>query len=184
MRFASSSVAAGAPTPFNTVFDEYAYADVTRPGPEADYISYNDDDEEVARDVAGVHEDKPEDMSVPTLAVTSSRPSVQGDDFIPISTRPVPAPPQLRTTVSNHLSPVQSSSVDSKLGINDGEERKRRFTNRFRRRPITQVDRDTARLQQLGYDAVLGRDYTFWSSFGIAMMNLGFIQVRFPWRCA
>jgi hypothetical protein len=44
--------------------------------------------------------------------------------------------------------------------------------------PRKQVDRDTQRLQQLGYDAVLGRDYTFWSSLAISWLNIGCIQVR------
>lgn len=35
---------------------------------------------------------------------------------------------------------------------------------------------DDRRLQQLGYDAVLGRDYTFWSSLAISWMNIGSIQ--------
>jgi hypothetical protein len=35
---------------------------------------------------------------------------------------------------------------------------------------------DDKRLQQLGYDAVLGRDYTFWSSLAISWMNIGSIQ--------
>lgn len=35
---------------------------------------------------------------------------------------------------------------------------------------------DDRRLKQLGYDAVLGRDYTFWSSLAISWMNIGSIQ--------
>lgn len=77
------------------------------------------------------------------------------------------------------LSPIQSLSVDSRAGSRAGKEDEtgRRFTNRFRRRKITQTDRDTHRLQQLGYDAVLGRDYNFWSSVSIGWMNIGTIQV-------
>nr|XP_019012267.1 uncharacterized protein I206_03113 [Kwoniella pini CBS 10737]OCF51048.1 hypothetical protein I206_03113 [Kwoniella pini CBS 10737] len=37
-------------------------------------------------------------------------------------------------------------------------------------------DRDAARLRQLGYDAVLGRDYTFWSSLSISWLNIGALQ--------
>lgn len=40
----------------------------------------------------------------------------------------------------------------------------------------TQADRDALRLQQLGYDPVLGRDYTFWSSLAISWLNIGCIQ--------
>ena len=39
------------------------------------------------------------------------------------------------------------------------------------------MDVDTQRLQQLGYDAVLGRDYTFWSSLCISTLNIGCLQV-------
>lgn len=41
---------------------------------------------------------------------------------------------------------------------------------------VNQDDRDALRLQQLGYDAVLGRDYTFWSSLAISWLNIGCIQ--------
>lgn len=41
---------------------------------------------------------------------------------------------------------------------------------------VTQDDRDASRLRQLGYDAVLGRDYTFWSSLAISWLNIGCIQ--------
>jgi hypothetical protein len=40
----------------------------------------------------------------------------------------------------------------------------------------SQKNVDDKRLQQLGYDAVLGRDYTFWSSLAISWMNIGSIQ--------
>jgi hypothetical protein len=42
---------------------------------------------------------------------------------------------------------------------------------------MTQDDRDAQRLQQLGYDAVLGREYNFWSSLAITTLNIGALQV-------
>jgi hypothetical protein len=169
------------PTPFNTVFDEYAYGDTG--GPETSYVSYND---AAARDIDSSYSDLDGHHVVNLPSGSPARRdnttfSSTADDYIPQSTRPIPAPPQLRPTGDNNLSPIQSSSWESKLGSgepsDDGHGRKQRLTRRFRRRPVTQIDRDTARLQQLGYDAVLGRDYSFWSSLGIAIMNLGFIQV-------
>jgi hypothetical protein len=41
---------------------------------------------------------------------------------------------------------------------------------------LKQDDADARRLQQLGYDAVLGREYTFWSSLAISWLNIGCIQ--------
>ncbi|ORX36310.1 amino acid permease-domain-containing protein [Kockovaella imperatae] len=40
----------------------------------------------------------------------------------------------------------------------------------------TSIDVDTIRLRQLGYDSVLGRDYTFWSSLCISTINIGSLQ--------
>ena len=40
-----------------------------------------------------------------------------------------------------------------------------------------QEDVDAQRLRQLGYDAVLGRDYTFWSSLSINWLCIGCLQV-------
>lgn len=51
---------------------------------------------------------------------------------------------------------------------------------------LKQDDVDALRLQQLGYDPVLGRDYTFWSSLAISTINIGCLQVDYlfsshPW---
>jgi len=42
---------------------------------------------------------------------------------------------------------------------------------------MTQDDRDAQRLRQLGYDAVLGREYNLWSSLAITTLNIGALQV-------
>lgn len=44
-------------------------------------------------------------------------------------------------------------------------------------RGMDQEQRDNVRLRQLGYDQVLGRDYTFWSSLAISTVNIGCLQV-------
>jgi hypothetical protein len=161
------------------MFDEYAYADA-----DVDPESSMSEDDPLRRDPAHT-------LSTDRTAVSHSASGLASasgrrdrssitvcEDHIPHSTRPVPAPLQVRAAPDNTLSPVPSSSLDSKLGNESSEYGggRHRF-NFFRRRQSTHIDRDTARLQQLGYDAVLGRDYTFWSSLGIAMLNLGFIQV-------
>jgi hypothetical protein len=46
------------------------------------------------------------------------------------------------------------------------------------------VDIDAQRLRQLGYDAVLGRDYTFWSSLSISTVCIGCLQVSRPKLCS
>ncbi|OCF45080.1 amino acid/metabolite permease [Kwoniella heveanensis CBS 569] len=99
---------------------------------------------------------------------------------IPHSTRPIPDPPlSLHSGFSSHLAdqttpitettsigtppsahkpPLDLASTESRNGLRG------------------QGDRDAARLRQLGYDAVLGRDYTFWSSLAISWLNIGALQ--------
>ncbi|WVF66869.1 hypothetical protein IAT40_001612 [Kwoniella sp. CBS 6097] len=99
---------------------------------------------------------------------------------IPHSIRPIPDPPlSLRSDFSSHITdqttpitettsigtppsahkpPLDLASTESRNGLRG------------------QDDRDAARLRQLGYDAVLGRDYTFWSSLAISWLNIGALQ--------
>ncbi|KAL1409532.1 hypothetical protein Q8F55_003516 [Vanrija albida] len=105
-------------------------------------------------------------------------------DYIPRSDRPVPAPPATVSTFSRDGTDLGLTSImstpSSAAYISDAPTSStNRLTSRFRRssaQPPKEVDRDTQRLQQLGYDAVLGRDYTFWSSLAISWLNIGCLQ--------
>lgn len=106
----------------------------------------------------------------------------QSDYEVPLSSRPVPAPPQLRATPSeNELEPVMSPDTTRTTRSSiapDPAGRIKGLGFLSRRSSKTVVDRDTQRLQQLGYDAVLGRNYTFWSSLALAWLNINSLQVR------
>ncbi|GMK59081.1 hypothetical protein CspeluHIS016_0700960 [Cutaneotrichosporon spelunceum] len=98
---------------------------------------------------------------------------------VPHSSRPVPAPPQIRTSDSEtELAPVMSPDTTrttrSSLTPDPGRIKGLGFLSR--RSSKTVLDRDTLRLQQLGYDAVLGRNYTFWSSLALAWLNINSLQ--------
>lgn len=68
---------------------------------------------------------------------------------------------------------LQGSSSSSGSLDHPKKRKRRKFTLRGEK----EVDRDTLRLRQLGYDPALGRDYTFWSSLSISWLNIGCIQV-------
>lgn len=116
-------------------------------------------------------------------------------DYIPRSDRPVPAPPAaISSTFSREgtdlgLTSIISTPSSAHYISDTTTSSTNRLTSRFRRgsaQPPKEVDRDTQRLQQLGYDAVLGRDYTFWSSLAISWLNIGCLQVsdRKRWASA
>lgn len=188
-----ASYSGAAPTPFNTLWDEYAYDDVEvsrgSVDHDGDVQSYASQSHEavVYNPTAFTPADTIDqsqwmtDTSNAPSRMASHTTSTYDDSYIPASTRPVPAPPQVYSVVSNQtggdLSPIQSVGLDS-LGTVPLDEPPKRIMSRFRRKPPpTQVDRDTMRLRQLGYDAVLGRNYNFWASLGIAYANIGTIQV-------
>nr|XP_019050170.1 amino acid/metabolite permease [Kwoniella bestiolae CBS 10118]OCF29100.1 amino acid/metabolite permease [Kwoniella bestiolae CBS 10118] len=97
-------------------------------------------------------------------------------DSIPYSNRPIPGPllsssfittpstaSTTLTTPPNVKLPLDLSAAESRISNPPGSGK-------------GQEDRDEARLRQLGYDAVLGRDYTFWSSLSISWLNIGALQ--------
>lgn len=101
---------------------------------------------------------------------------------VPQSDLPVPAPPSRLSSADTKSSlipgtPGELSSASSG-SLSGGPTR---WTWRGKRKKqkeeMTQDDRDEARLQQLGYDAVLGREYNFWSSLAITTLNIGALQV-------
>ncbi|WWC87680.1 uncharacterized protein L201_002571 [Kwoniella dendrophila CBS 6074] len=112
-------------------------------------------------------------------------------DSIPHSNRPIPGPlSSLSSTLSNTNSndpflntpstdntSITSPSTTSKLPPLDLSSAESRISTNGTGSGIKgQEDRDEARLRQLGYDAVLGRDYTFWSSLSISWLNIGALQ--------
>lgn len=155
----------GAPTPYNTMADSLLYADQSIPGA---IHSYGPIDEDGQRASVGLRTGDT-GMSYPyTISSTAS------NDCVPQSTRPVPAPPQVRGLSSaGDANDASTSYVSLERPVTGASER---FASRFRR-PRKELDRDALRLQQLGYDPVLGRDYTFWSSFFISWISIGCLQV-------
>lgn len=119
---------------------------------------------------------------------------------LPLSKKPIPAPPQTirspkpsQTVSLTRSSGIVSSPAHSPLikVSSDGMNAKQvsfaasdeSGTSDLPSLPKDPVgegvrteDVDAARLQQLGYDAVFGREYNFWSSLCITMCNIGFTQ--------
>ena len=110
---------------------------------------------------------------------------------IPKSTRPIPAPPlsfrPYTTALSTDLTTptTETASFSSlpaivrdvskaSISISDLEASSVGGSTGPR---LKQEEVDAQRLRQLGYDSVLGRDYTFWSSLSISWLNIGCLQV-------
>jgi len=109
-----------------------------------------------------VHGDE-EDHIMPVLS--------QGPvDTVPYSTKPIPAPP-LVVRHSDKKGDITESEFNSS-GVAGSDHVSYTVDAGW-----NQEDIDAHRLRQLGYDPVLGRDYTFWSSLAIATCNIGCIQV-------
>ncbi|WVO13217.1 hypothetical protein L204_100830 [Cryptococcus depauperatus] len=101
---------------------------------------------------------------------------------IPFSSRSIPATPASvasevslpsgrpnggpATPSSEHFKTALPPTVKFGTDLKDGGSRE----------IASQEDVDAQRLQSLGYDAVLGRQYTFWSSLAINWLNMGALQ--------
>ena len=124
------------------------------------------------------------------LPYTSSSPSVISYS-VPNSTKPIPAPPlsfrPYTTALSTDLAtPTTETASFSSLpaivrdiskasgSISDLESSSVGGSTGHR---LKQEEVDAQRLRQLGYNSVLGRDYTFWSSLSISWLNIGCLQV-------
>lgn len=117
----------------------------------------------------------------PTLSMTKSH-------DIPYSSRPIPAPPvtihhdqisnqPARKISGDAVSPVTGlSHLPSPPAVKFGMDLRQNES----RGSASQEDIDVQRLHALGYNAVLGRDYTFWSSLAISWLNIGALQVSTP----
>lgn len=165
----------GAPTPYNTMADSQLFAEETIPGT---INSYGPMDEDDGLYPAGQSRfiGQRTDNTVSSYPYTLS--STASHDYIPQSTRPVPAPPQVADCPAGNPGDVDAAAFipleASRTRASDTHSK--RFVARFRR-PKVEYNRDALRLQQLGYDPVLGRDYTFWSSFFISWISIGCLQV-------
>ena len=200
-----SVLLSSAPTPFNTYTSPQAFDTVTRRSETQEYL-YDANDGNVslqpslgrASTVASTISVPPSFQSshpsmnlLPTSSHLSSVPSP-----IPTSRKPVPAPPlSLRPsdrsipdvltpqTTSALFTPVTppttattfSDPIGSKSGASSDVEIISSVSAGYQGK--SQAEVDAQRLRQLGYDGVLGRDYTFWSSLSISTINIGCLQV-------
>jgi hypothetical protein len=75
--------------------------------------------------------------------------------------------------------PLSDISAEGSSSFSDASSKPRWTWNGRKKAKVemTQDDRDAQRLRQLGYDAVLGREYNFWSSLAITTLNIGALQV-------
>lgn len=164
----------GAPTPYNTMADSQLFAEQTMPDSMNSHGPIDED--------GGGPDATRASMGQGTHNTGSSFPytlsSCASHDYIPQSNRPVPAPPRVThcplstggAADAAAFAPLEASRTRG------SDAHSKRFTSRFRR-PKQEYNRDALRLQQLGYDPVLGRDYTFWSSFFISWISIGCLQV-------
>lgn len=103
--------------------------------------------------------------------------------ILPQSNLPTPAPPSRISSAGTRSSllPPSDPGLAASSSSTSSAGSKAKWTWRGKRKPkeeLTQDDRDAQRLKQLGYDAVLGREYNFWSSLAITTLNIGALQVR------
>ena len=110
--------------------------------------------------------------------ISPSRPFDPTISVLPPSNLSTPAAPSRLSSADTKSSLMPLSEVGSSSYTSSA---KPGWTWRGRKKAkmeMTQDDRDAQRLKQLGYDAVLGREYNFWSSLAITTLNIGALQVR------
>lgn len=162
----------GAPTPYNTMADSQLFAEQTIPGAVHSYGPIDEYEPYEGGASVGQRTDNTGSSYPYTLSSTASH------DYIPQSTRPVPAPPQVTSCPAGSDGGGDADGIAfvpleaARSRASDTHSKRFRF-----RRPRQEYNRDALRLQQLGYDPVLGRDYTFWSSFFISWISIGCLQV-------
>lgn len=99
---------------------------------------------------------------------------------LPPSNLSIPAPPSRLSSAGTKSSLIPLSDFTEGSSSFSDASSKPRWTWKGRKKArveMTQDDRDAQRLKQLGYDAVLGREYNFWSSLAITTLNIGALQV-------
>ena len=200
-----SILLSNAPTPCNTHTSPEAFDTVTRRSEAQEYLcEAKAGDVSLQPSLGGAstiestmsghpsfHSSHPSMNLLPTASYFSTAPSP-----IPTSTRSVPAPPMsyrstdglisgvpTSHTTSALLTPVTppttattfSDPIGSKSGTSSDVEIVSSVSAGYKGK--SQADVDSQRLRQLGYDGVLGRDYTFWSSLSISTINIGCLQV-------
>jgi hypothetical protein len=180
----ASILLSDAPTPNNTYFAGDAFTDISRhsrseviyegPGDISLNPSLTPTSSRDRLSSYSSHHTGSYLLPTPLESITSST-----DINIPHSTRPIPKPPlplSSQNPTESLLSalPELSHGRSVSFGASDLEERGDRGGSNL---GLKQEDVDSVRLQQLGYDAVLGREYTFWSSLAISWLNIGCLQV-------
>jgi hypothetical protein len=97
---------------------------------------------------------------------------------LPPSNLSIPAPPSRLSSTGTKLSLIPLSDLGTEGSSSSSDASKWTWKGRKKAKvEMTQDDRDAQRLKQLGYDAVLGREYNFWSSLAITTLNIGALQV-------
>jgi len=164
----STSSVPSAPTPYNTFAQPGAFSSISTP--DDDYVYRND--HSLASLRPSITSTSSRNLSTTSSHAGSHLLRNPSSDSVPFSTRPVPAPP-LTIRHSGHdgtsTGSVPLTQGSAKFDDHDPHDRIDRT--------MKQEDIDAHRLQQLGYDPVLGRDYTFWSSLAISTVNIGCLQV-------
>jgi len=187
-----------APTPYNTYFS------VHEPGNNNEYLSTpakstgsvsfeaypgggGDGDVSFGPSISSPSRDHDHGRSVYSASHASAHlisPTRSFDPTIsvlPPSNLSIPAPPSRLSSggTKSSLAPLSDLGVEGSSSFSDASS-KPKWTWKGRKKArveMTQDDRDAQRLRQLGYDAVLGREYNFWSSLAITTLNIGALQV-------
>lgn len=187
-----------APTPYNTYFS------VNEPGNDNEYLSTpgkstgsvsfeaypgggGDGDVSFGPSMSSPSRDHDHARSVYTSSHASAHlisPTRSFDptvSVLPPSNLSIPAPPSRLSSAGtkSSLTPLSDLGGEGSSSFSDASS-KPKWTWKGRKKArveMTQDDRDAQRLRQLGYDAVLGREYNFWSSLAITTLNIGALQV-------
>jgi hypothetical protein len=183
-----------APTPYNTYFspsvhDPSSPEQITKSSGSVTFEAYphqGDGDVSFGPSISSPSRDHDHDnrRSVYSASHASShlispaRPFDPTISVLPPSNLSTPAAPSRLASADTKSSLIPLSEVGSSSYTSSST--KPGWTWRGRKKAkieMTQDDRDAQRLKQLGYDAVLGREYNFWSSLAITTLNIGALQV-------
>ena len=191
----SSILTSDAPTPYNTFSGPDVYATRSRESGEVMYDPRDTVGRPSFRPSLTAASSRSGHLSYSSYTSAQLLPTAPElpESPIPTSDKPVPPPPLLRRnqespeglptpaktalfatppdTYIENPAVLSRSDSDPEAVISTGSAASSGPKSR------KQVDTDAQRLRQLGYDAVLGRDYTFWSSLAISTSNVGALQV-------
>jgi hypothetical protein len=192
-----------APTPYNTYFSpsipgnetetvEYGPSTPVKSSGSVSFEAYpnvggGDGDVSFGPSISSPSQDRSvtysaSNASAHLISPSRSRPFDPTVSVLPQSNLSIPAPPSRLSSADtkSSLIPHSDSGAEGSLSNSSSSGSKSRWAWRGRKKArtdFTQDDRDAQRLKQLGYDAVLGREYNFWSSLAITTLNIGALQV-------